>query len=196
MAEAQFIADQNFTTTDSTVWDRLPSIAQPVLLLDGSLVGALPGEGERRGGIEERAAGGRLYVAAGWQGMQHDLMTPDYSFSRRLQDAPVPPINARLIAGQLPDARVLYFDGWGHGLVVEEAGSRLANITAQFLSGSEPEGAFAVNASGAAAGTAGTAGTAGAPDPTPTPSAPANGAAAGSVAVLAAALAGAAALLA
>ena len=42
VAQAQYLADQNFTTTDSTVWDRLPSIAQPVLLLDGSLVGALP----------------------------------------------------------------------------------------------------------------------------------------------------------
>ena len=43
VAEAQFIADQNFTTTDSTVWDRLPSVTQPVLLLDGSLVGAYTG---------------------------------------------------------------------------------------------------------------------------------------------------------
>ncbi|PRW60265.1 Alpha beta hydrolase fold [Chlorella sorokiniana] len=94
--EGQYLADNNFTSVDSTVWDRLPSITQPVLLLDGSL------------------------------------------------DTPVPPINARLIAGQLPDARVLYFDGWGHGLMVKEAGSRLAAITAQFLGGSEPPGAFAV----------------------------------------------------
>lgn len=105
----------------------------------------------------------------------------------------MPPINARLIAGQLPDARVLYFDGWGHGLVVEDAGSRLANITAQFLSGAEPEGSFAVTASGEAAGATA------APAPTPTQGAPANGAAsnaAGTAAVLAAALVGAATLLA
>ena len=77
------------------------------------------------------------------------------------QDAAGPPINARLIAGQLPDARVLYFDGWGHSLIVGEAGSRLANVTAQFLSGSEPEGAFAVPKAGAA----GAVGAAPAPSP-------------------------------
>lgn len=36
--QGQYEADNNFTSVDSTVWDRLPSIRQPVLLLDGSLV--------------------------------------------------------------------------------------------------------------------------------------------------------------
>lgn len=36
--QGQYEADNNFTSVDTTVWDRLPSIRQPVLLLDGSLV--------------------------------------------------------------------------------------------------------------------------------------------------------------
>lgn len=36
--QAQYLADKEFTTADSTVWDALPGIATPVLLVTGMLV--------------------------------------------------------------------------------------------------------------------------------------------------------------
>lgn len=100
----------------------------------------------------------------------------------------MPPINAVLIAEQLPDARVLYFDGWGHGLVVGEAGRRLAGATAQFLAGGEPDGSY-VPKKGVASD---------APAPRAASAAPASAGAraAGPAAALAALLLGAAAMLA
>lgn len=38
VGEAQYIADTDFTTKDSRVWDRLPGVKSPVLLMDGALV--------------------------------------------------------------------------------------------------------------------------------------------------------------
>lgn len=40
--QLQYLADKRFTTEDSTVWDRLPSVTSPVLLLDGALDVAVP----------------------------------------------------------------------------------------------------------------------------------------------------------
>ena len=190
MGEAQYRADKEFTTVDSRVWDRLPGVQSPVLLLDGSLVrGRCRGQQGR--GVDgsqpraPRATAPRPPHSLPRTWVAHSLAVRPPACP---QDTPVPPINAVLIAEQLPDARVAYFDGWGHGLVVGEAGARLAAMTADFLAGREPEASFVVPKVASAAA---------APAPSATPGAPASAAAsAGAAAAALAVLLGAAALLA
>lgn len=105
-------------------------------------------------------------------------------------DAPVPPVNAQLIGARLPGSKVLWFENWGHGLVVGEAGQRLAQATADFLAGKEPEGAFAVAPNGEPLVTE-AGGASGAPAPQ-APAAGAAGRAGATAAALLAALAAAA----
>lgn len=157
--EAQYLADKEFTTVDPTVWDALPGIDTPVLLVTGTLVGGgvgVPAVGDgqagraatpcklRRQPIWAVVCPTRLLPLRGSRSSeQRESACPLGSLppSPPLpQDAVVPPVNTDLIAGQIPGAQVLRISGWGHGLVVGDAANQLAQAVDSFLGPGDPGG--------------------------------------------------------
>lgn len=62
--QAQYLADKEFTTADSTVWDALPGIATPVLLVTGMLDAVVPPVNTDL--IASRIPGAQVLRIPGW----------------------------------------------------------------------------------------------------------------------------------
>lgn len=61
---AQAEADANFTTSDPTVWDALPSVRNPLLLVAGEQDAVVPPVNSER--IAARIPGAQLVQVPGW----------------------------------------------------------------------------------------------------------------------------------
>jgi pimeloyl-ACP methyl ester carboxylesterase len=75
----------------------------------------------------------QLYAAAGWSSLPwlHRITAPTLILTGE-EDPIVPPVNARILGGRIPDATVHVVPGSGHLLVMEQA-ARCAELIAEFL---------------------------------------------------------------
>ena len=63
-AQEQWVADQRFITTEERVWEALPGVKTPVLIMNGDLDALVPHANARR--IAACIPGARLHTFEGW----------------------------------------------------------------------------------------------------------------------------------
>lgn len=118
--QAQYEADTFFSTVDSTVWDALPNIENPVLLVQGAQVR------RQRQPCSMLAVDGACFSTG-----PREPALP--CFALPPQDVSVPPANLGLVADRIPGAQQLLIPDWGHALVIGSAAEQLAAAINKFL---------------------------------------------------------------